>query len=93
MILAQSRQTNKVNFNEMRWSKGATETEFTNWLNSELICPNKIITADGQNPYLMTEGCGCIKENPDGTISNEQIRAINNVIAITKDSGTLLRSQ
>lgn len=88
-ILAQSRQTsNKVNFNEMRWSKGEQlETEFTNWLNSELdLSKQKIITADGQKPILDDRGLWLYKENPDGTISNEQIRAINNVIAITKDN-------
>ena len=88
-ILAQSRQTsNKVNFNEMRWGKGEQlETEFTNWLNSELdLSKQKIITADGQKPILDDRGLWLYKENPDGTISNEQIRAINNVIAITKDN-------
>ena len=88
-ILMDSRNAaSKVNMNEMRWLKGEeVDTEFRKWIQSELdLSKQSIITSDNQKPILDDRGLWLYKQMPDGTISDEQVRAINNVLAITKDN-------
>lgn len=45
-----------------------------------------IVSAENQKPILDDRGLWLIKENPDGTIDNKQVRGINNVIAFSNDN-------
>ena len=45
-----------------------------------------ILRAVGQRYLFDDSGLWLYKENPDGSINPEQIRAINNTIALTKDN-------
>lgn len=88
-ILGESRKTTtKVSFNESQWNKGKdVYTKFNDFINSELdLSKQSLITADGQKPILDDRGFWMYRQNEDGNLSDEQVRIVNNVIAITKDN-------
>ncbi|NMW84676.1 hypothetical protein HKO22_02820 [Peptoniphilus sp. AGMB00490] len=45
-----------------------------------------IVSAENQKPILDDRGLWLLKENPDGTIDNRQVRGVHNVIAFTNDN-------
>lgn len=80
--------SNTVDFNKFKWDKGEdVSNEFSEYINHNLDLSNQALSkADGQKPMLDDRGLWLYKEMPDGSVSPEQVRAINNVIAITKDN-------
>lgn len=76
-----------VDFNKFNWNEiGVVQNDFRDYIQHNLDLSNQALTkAEGQKPILDDRGLWLYKENPDGTHSPEQIRAINNIIAVTKD--------
>lgn len=88
-ILEESVNTsNSVDFNKYKWDKGEdVSNAFSDYINNSLDLSNQALLKEkGQRPILDSRGLWLYKENPDGTVSPEQVRAINNMIAITKDN-------
>lgn len=77
-----------VDYNKFKWNKGEdVSNEFAEYIKNELdLAKQAIIKGDNQKPIIDERGIWLYKENPDGSIHPEQIRAINNVIALTKDN-------
>lgn len=77
-----------VDFNQFNWDKAEyVENKFSDYISNSLNLANQALAKEkGQKPILDDRGLWLYTENPDGTVSPEQIRAINNVIAITKDN-------
>ena len=80
--------SNSIDFNKYKWDKGEdVANEFSDYINHSLDLSNQALAKEqGQKPILDERGLWLYKETPDGKISPEQVRAINNVIAITKDN-------
>ena len=77
-----------VDFNRYKWDKGEdVSNKFTEYINNYLNLSNQAIAkAEGQRPMIDDRGIWLYKENPDGSIDPKQIRAINNIIALTQDN-------
>lgn len=77
-----------VDFNKYKWDKGEQADLIINeYVNSALnLAKQQILKADGQKPMIDERGIWLIKENPDGTVENGQMRLIHNCLAITNDN-------
>lgn len=77
-----------VDFSRFKWDKGEdVSNEFAKYIRNQLdLSKQAILKAEGQKPVLDERGLWLYKENPDGSIDPRQIRAINNVIALTQDN-------
>ena len=80
--------TNSVNLNDFYWNRGIEKQSLIDdYLDKNLdLAKQAIVTAENQKPILDSRGLWLFKENPDGSIDNKQVRAINNVIAFTNDN-------
>lgn len=88
-ILADAKKTSDtVDFSRFNWDKAVVvDNEFKKYISSELNLANQnLVKAEGQRPIFDDRGLWLYKENKDGSISPEQVRAVNNIIAITKDN-------
>lgn len=70
------------------WNKSIEQySSIARRLDSDLdLSRQAIVSAENQKPILDDRGLWLIKENPDGTIDNKQVRGINNVIAFSNDN-------
>lgn len=77
-----------VDFNKYKWDKAElAESTIASYIDSELeLSKQAILTAEGQKPILDDRGFWLYKEENDGSINNEQMRLINNTLAITEDN-------
>lgn len=77
-----------VDFNKDKWNNvGSIESRIAKMVDTKLEeARQNILNAVGQRYLFDDSGLWLYKENPDGTLNNEQIRAINNTIALTKDN-------
>lgn len=80
--------SNRVSLRDSEWNKSIEKySEIKERLEEDLDLSKKaILTAKNQKPILDERGLWLTKNNPDGTIDNKQVRAINNTIAITNDN-------
>ena len=88
-VIRESSMTNStVGINQSKWDTVTDiDNDFRDYINSELdLAKQAVTTGEGQRPILDYRGLWLYKELPDGKIDPEQIRAVNNVIAITKDN-------
>lgn len=77
-----------VSLSEFYWNRGIEQySRISKHLDSNLdLAKRAIVTADGQKPILDDRGLWLYKQNKDGSIDNNQIRAVHNVIALTTDN-------
>ena len=77
-----------VDFNKYKWDKtDSIESNIAKMVDAKLEeARQSILSAVGQRYLFDDSGLWLYKENPDGSINPEQIRAINNTIALTKDN-------
>lgn len=77
-----------VDFSRFKWDKAEeVNSQFSQYIDSQLdLSKQAILKATGQKPILDERGLWLYKMNTDGTMNPEQIRAINNIIAVTKDN-------
>lgn len=80
--------TNSVSINDFYWNRGIERYSAINdYLDKNLsLAKQAIVTGSNQKPILDDRGLWLFKENDDGTIDNKQIRAVNNVLALTNDN-------
>ncbi|MBU5669663.1 hypothetical protein KQI68_07390 [Peptoniphilus sp. MSJ-1] len=80
--------SNQVALRNSEWNKSIEKySSIAKRLDSDLdLSKQAIVSAKNQKPILDERGLWLIKENPDGTIDNKQVRGINNVIAFTDDN-------
>jgi len=83
-----NRATSSVDFSKYNWNNATpTKTALETYINNELdLARQGIIQAVGQDPILDDRGLWLKKMYENGTYSPEQIRAVNNIIALTKDN-------
>lgn len=77
-----------VDWNKFDWDKGKDADEnLRKYLDSALdLAKQQIVNGRNQKPLLDERGFWLYKESDAGDISPEQIRMVNNVIALTKDN-------
>lgn len=77
-----------VSLSDFYWNRNIEQySAISKYLDSNLnLARQAIVTAEGQKPILDDRGLWLFKQNPDGSIDNKQIRAVNNVIALTNDN-------
>lgn len=77
-----------IDVNKYKWDKAEdAEGMIIDYINSALdLAKQDVVKAEGQLPMIDERGIWLVKTNPDGTVAPEQIRMVNNVIAITKDN-------
>lgn len=80
--------SNQVALRDRDWNKSIEQySSIARRLDSDLdLSKQAIVTAENQHPILDERGLWLTKQNPDGTIDNKQVRAINNVIAFSNDN-------
>lgn len=83
-----SNTTSTLDFNKYKWDKTENMQDRISKMVDEKLeeARQSILNAVGQRHLFDDSGLWLYKENPDGTIDNEQIRAINNTIALTEDN-------
>ena len=83
-----SATSTSVDFSKYGWDKAPeTSSKFTQYVENSLdLARQAIIQGDNQAPILDDRGLWLRKRNPDMTYDPNQIRAVNNVIALTKDN-------
>lgn len=77
-----------VDWNKFDWDKGKDADEnLRKYLDNALdLAKQQIVNGRNQKPLLDERGFWLYKESDAGDISPEQIRMVNNVIALTKDN-------
>jgi len=77
-----------VDFSKYGWDEAPeAKSAIDSYIDSELdLARQTIIQGSDQSPILDDRGLWLRKRNPDGTYQPEQIRAVNNVIALTEDN-------
>lgn len=77
-----------VDWNKFDWDKGKDADEnLRKYLDNALdLAKQQIVNGKNQKPLLDERGFWLYKESDAGDISPEQIRMVNNVIALTKDN-------
>lgn len=80
--------SSSVSLSEFYWNRGIEQySRISKHLDDNLdLAKRSIVTANGQKPILDDRGLWLYKQNPDGSIDNNQIRAVHNVIALTTDN-------
>lgn len=80
--------SSSVSLSEFYWNRGIEQySRISKHLDDNLdLAKRSIVTASGQKPILDDRGLWLYKQNPDGSIDNNQIRAVHNVIALTTDN-------
>lgn len=80
--------SNQVALRDRDWNKSIEQySTIARRLDNDLdLSKRAIVSAENQKPILDDRGLWLTKQNPDGTIDNKQIRAINNVIAFSNDN-------
>ncbi len=76
-----------VDFSRFKWDKGEeAQLEISKYVNSYLdLSKQAIMKANNQEPILDYRGLWLKKNNADGTVDPNQIRAVNNSIVLTPD--------
>lgn len=77
-----------VNWNRFDWAKGKdAQTSLEQYIENNLdLAKQKIISGDNQKTVIDERGIWLVKENPNGSTDPNQIRMVNNVIALTNDN-------
>lgn len=80
--------SNTISLSDFYWNRNLEQySAISRHLNDNLnLARQAIVTAEGQKPIMDDRGIWLFKQNPDGSIDNKQIRAVNNVIAFTNDN-------
>lgn len=80
--------SNTISLSDFYWNRNIEQySAISRHLNDNLnLARQAIVTAEGQKPIMDDRGIWLFKQNPDGSIDNKQIRAVNNVIAFTNDN-------
>jgi len=83
-----SATSTSVDFSKYGWDEAPeAKSLISQYVDSELnLARQSIIQADNQSPILDDRGLWLRKRNPDGTYDPEQVRGVNNVIALTEDN-------
>jgi hypothetical protein len=82
-----SATSTSVDFSKYGWDEAPeAKSAITQYIDSQLdLAKQSIIQGDNQAPILDERGLWLRKKNPDGTYDLKQVRAVNNVIALTQD--------
>lgn len=80
--------SNQVALRDRDWNKSIEKySTIAKRLDMNLdLSKQAIVSAENQKPILDERGLWLLKENPDGTIDNKQVRGVHNVIAFTNDN-------
>lgn len=80
--------SNTISLSDFYWNRNLEQySAISRHLNDNLnLAKQAIVTTEGQKPIMDDRGIWLFKQNPDGSIDNKQIRAVNNVIAFTNDN-------
>jgi len=83
-----SATSTSVDFSKYSWNKAPeAKTLISNYIDNELdLAKQSIIQSQDQDPILDNRGLWLKKKNPDNSYDPRQIRAVNNVIALTNDN-------
>jgi hypothetical protein len=83
-----SNTTSTLDFNKYKWDKTEDMQDRISKMVDEKLeeARQNILNAVGQRHLFDDSGLWLYKENPDGTLDDAQIRAINNTIALTEDN-------
>lgn len=77
-----------VNWNRFDWAKGKdAQTSLEEFIKGNLdLARQKVVSGENQKTVMDERGIWLVKENPNGSIDPNQIRMVNNVIALTNDN-------
>jgi hypothetical protein len=77
-----------VDFSRFKWDKAETaQLAIAQYVSSQLdLSKQAILKAQGQKPILDERGIWLYKLDEDGSINNQQIRLVNNIIVLTNDN-------
>ena len=83
-----------IDFNKFKWEKANTlENSIAQYVDAKLEeSRQNILSAVGQRHLFDDSGLWLYKRNLDGSINDEQIRAINNTIALTDDNWASIKT-